>query len=261
MWAALERDAGVSLVDECGLVYFGHRDSPRIQGVVQGLEANQVPHEVLAGPSVRRVFPDLDLAADEVGVWTPEAGWVAADRALAAITRLAVETGVEIREGQSVDPRSLVTEFDAVVAATGPWTPGLVPLDVTVTLQTFVDIEVSVPGPVWIDDTELTYGFPSDALGQKIGAHLPGQPFHPDDTLRQPNPEHIEQIRRTVARHFGNPELSIPRVYTCLYSNTPDERFRIGKFAPNGWYISACSGHAFKMGPWLGEQMARAVGS
>jgi sarcosine oxidase len=167
-----------------------------------------------------------------------------------------VAAGTEVRAPEVADVDALAREYDVVIVATGGWIRETADVPVTVTRQTFAYVDAEVSGPVWIDDRQLTYGFPSDEYGQKIGAHLPGPAVDPNDPDRPPYEPHLDHIRATVRRHFSNPEPRFRDVITCLYTTTPDEDFRVGRLGKNVFYASACSGHGFKMGPWTGRLLA-----
>lgn len=256
LWAELEAATGQQLLHEVGLAYFGPAGAERVQGVVAALEEHRVPHEILSPAEAAIRCGGLRLEEGDVAVFTREAGWVAADRALRATYDLAVAAGVEVRAPEVADIDALAREYDAVIVATGGWIRETVDVPVTVTRQTFVYVDAEIPGPVWIDDRQLTYGFPSDAYGQKIGAHLPGPAVDPNDPDRPPYEPHLDHIRATLARHFGDAEPVFRDIVTCLYTSTPDEDFRVGKHGENIFYGSACSGHGFKMGPWTGRLLA-----
>lgn len=256
LWADLEAASGQRLLHEVGLAYFGPSNAPRIQGVIQSVRENGVPHEVLSPGEAAVRCGGLHLDEGDVAIFTPEAGWVAADLALRVTYELAVAAGVKVRAPAVADVDALARQFDVVLVATGGWIRETVDVPVTVTRQTFVYVDAEVTGPVWIDDRELTYGFPSDAHGQKIGAHLPGPEADPNDLERPPFEPHLDSIRATLRRNFGNAAPEFRDVVKCLYTSTPDEDFRVGRVGENGFYASACSGHGFKMGPWTGRLLA-----
>lgn len=258
LWRELEAASGKTILHECGLAYFGAKASSRLQDVILALQEHHVPMRLVGSESSHAEL-GIRLASDEVAIFTPEAGWVAAEHALTATYELARAHGAEFRVEQVADLEELAQEFDAVAVAAGSWIREYAPVDVTVTLQTFVDIPQPTGGPVWIDDTNLTYGFPSDGIGAKIGAHLPGIEFDPNSVDRHINEDHLRQIEDTVARHFVPTRITPDLAQTCLYTSTADEDFRIGQIGANGFYVSACSGHGFKMGPWSGRLLADLV--
>lgn len=257
MWADLEAEAGVRLLHEVGLVYFGHRDSADLRGVVDGLSAIGAAHEVRSGPTCP-AFPALRLAADEVAVFTPEAGFVNAAEALKASYRLAVDAGAEFRYGRKGLPEKLEADFDAYAVAAGPWITDFVDLPVRVTLQTVGYLDADVAGPVWIEDSpNFLYGFPTDpACGMKIAPHRPGPEFDPRQAHRSPQESDLALIRDVARRRFGLEDPKVVYTDTCLYTLAPNDDFLLGRLGTKGFFASACSGHGFKFAPYTGRLLA-----
>lgn len=259
MWAELEAASGRQLVDECGLLYFGDRDTANVTSMIAGLDANHVPYSVLKAENCRECISCVQLDPNEVGVFTPEAGWVNAAAALQASYDLARKAGTQFLQTKIKNLNEIEREHDAVIVASGAWITEFLDLDVKVSLQTFGYIDAQVAGPVWIDDPSLTYGFPSDDLGQKIGAHIPGESVDPNQTDRTPDKQQMRQLTEVAHRRFGNPNPQLTHVKTCMYTSTQSEDFRIGQLGTNSVFASACSGHGFKMGPWVGRILADIV--
>lgn len=201
----------------------------------------------------------LALDANEVAIFTPEAGWVNADTALSELFRLAMRCGVEfeLQEIETLD--TLESGFQSVVLACGAWVGRFAPIDVGVRVQTVAYVEHLFDGPVWIEDgPNFLYGFPT-APGEttvKIGVHAHGQNWNLVGPRPGPDPLSIELIREFARTRFGIDEPRIAETVTCLYTVTPDEMFRWGRCGEKSFYVSACSGHGFKFGPWIGCQMA-----
>lgn len=254
LWADLERAASCKLVEECGLMVFGSRISPRMESMMHSLATLHVPHQILSAKEVRRRMPHLRIDDEELGIFTPEAGSVRADLALEATYRLASARGVEFRISKA-DPRKLQKEFDMVVLTVGSWIQDHVHLPASVTMQTFGYAPIAATGPVWIDDTTLGYGFPADELGMKMGIHQAGPVIHPDD--QRPETNDVATLNQMLATRFGGGE--VKHVTTCLYTSFDDEMFRMGWLADNVLWSSACSGHGFKLGPWIGKTLAAIV--
>ncbi len=257
MWAELESRAGEAILHECGLLYFGLDSSKTMADVVLSLAANGVLHEVLDAQESKRRFPHLHLDANEIAVWTAEAGWVHAEKAVRASLRLAGIT--PIRE-QVSDPRELAKTFDRVCVCAGAWNLEWFSIDATVTRQTFayVVLPERQVGPVWIEDSaDFLYGFPSEPGGEataKIGVHNPGPVQDPEKTDRPPGEREMDLIREFARKRFGV-EGELASAHGCLYTTTPNEDFRFGSEDRLFWG-SACSGHGFKFGPWVGKLMA-----
>jgi sarcosine oxidase len=77
----------------------------------------------------------------------------------------------------------------------------------------------------------------------------------PESPSREPNPEEAWAIRNEAAERFGIAEAAY-EFHGCLYTNTSDEDFLFGRHRENGFFCSACSGHGFKFGPWMGNKLA-----
>jgi sarcosine oxidase len=146
-------------------------------------------------------------------------------------------------------------DFDAFVVAPGAWITDWVDVPVRVTLETFGYAQLQVPGPVWIDDTDYAYGFPSDNDGLKLGAHLNGYEIEPDNPSREPYDVAMKLIEAKVQQRFGV-SAEIKHWKGCLYTSTASQDFLLGRLGANGFFASACSGHGFKTGPWIGKLLA-----
>ncbi|RYE80168.1 MAG: FAD-dependent oxidoreductase [Myxococcales bacterium] len=188
----------------------------------------------------------------------PEAGWVAADAALRATYGLALAAGVEHvpTEAEALDA------FDRVIVCAGPWVRRFWPeAPVRVTLQATAHIKTDLRGPVWIEgDPDLLYGFPNHGPGAKIGVHRPGKEIDPDDPSREAPKEMLDAIRGFAQRRLGIEEPEIVHATGCLYAVTPDEGFLFHPLDARTLVVSACSGHGFKFGPWVGKRVAEAIG-
>jgi sarcosine oxidase len=187
---------------------------------------------------------------------------VDAERAIeTTLERFSDMSGV-LLENQRVDVERLALDFDRYVLCPGPWITDFADVPVRVTLQTFGYIEPATPepldGPVWIEDCEeLFYGFPSEpgSLSFKIGVHKLGRTVNPSSPDRAPAPEQMDAIERQAESRFDI-GLASATFRGCLYTNTVDEDFLIGRHLENGFFVSACSGHGFKFGPWIGQLLA-----
>lgn len=273
LWAELERASGRGLLHEVGLLYFGPADSPALVSVESGLAELAVPYESLNSRSIGRVFPALDLGPGEVGIFTPEAGWVDASAAVAATLDLAVAAGcviekVRIEPGATSrirDPQSQIRNrpepFDRAVICPGAWVRDWWPdAPVRVSLQTVVYMNGTHGGPVWIEDgPNLMYGFPSDGRSFKVAAHRQGPEWDPGRPDRDHDGDDLELARDLARRRFGIGDPEIMETQGCLYTNTPSEDFLFKRLDERTVLVSACSGHGFKFGPWIGRTLADIV--
>ncbi len=248
-WRELERASGTALFHEVGMLGFGPADGAYVAGLAHALESQGVPFE--RGGAER--IPGLRLERGEGAVFVPEAGWVDAELALAATHRLALEAGIEhiLTEADHLEA------FDRVAVCAGPWVRRFWPdAPVKVTLQATAFLQTRVEGPVWIEDgPDLLYGFP----GGKVGVHRPGREIDPDDPSREPPREMLDAIRDFAPRRLGV-EARVEGATGCLYTVTPDEGFLFHRADAKTLVVSACSGHGFKFGPWVGRKVASALG-
>lgn len=245
LWRELELASGQRILHECGLYYFGSPGTPNLNGVATGLNEAQEPYRWAEA----KEFGFAEVA-DEVGIFTPQAGWVDAAKAMAALVDL---SHCRI-EHERADLRRLERDFDAFVVCPGSWILDWMPVEVSVTEQVFGYFEVpySQPASVWIEDCpEFFYGFPPEPGSRaiKIGFHSAGYSVD----------EQKEALRRQASRRFDSVDPG--SFQTCLYTNTPDEGFRAGAIGESGFWLSACSGHGFKFALWLGERLVDSVES
>ncbi|MFN3729173.1 MAG: FAD-dependent oxidoreductase [Fimbriimonadaceae bacterium] len=262
LWADLERASGKELVTECGLAYFGSEASPLVQSMIAGLRENNVPFDILGPKEALGPFPAMRLADDEVMVYTAEAGWVAAARAVRATIGCAVQSGATIVNARVNRLDALEQSFDAVAIAAGGWIQRFVSLPAKVTVQTYAHLGARLSGPVWIEDdfhNDHLYGFPS-APGDdwvKIGVHGPGPEVDPDGERPGPDEAVLARLRQVMERRFGVPDAPVLEAVTCLYTTLPGDDFKFGRISEKSVFASACSGHGFKAGPWTGQMLAR----
>lgn len=256
MWAELEAFSNETLVNECGVVYIGRETSHMLRDVEKavtklGVDFRDFDPETQDGPR---------LSSTERGLFVPEGGWVHADWAVGALRAKLDSLGGEVVAATVADVAEL-NDYDRVVIAAGPWIGKFLDLPIKVCVQTYAYAECTRPirGPVWIHDTpELFYGFPSepDSNRIKIGVHRAGRRVDPDDDARVPSPKDVEAIRKEAEERFETIPDSI-EAHACLYTIREGDDFLMGQVDERVSFISACSGHAFKLAPWLGRLMAK----
>lgn len=262
MWAELQAESGREILHECGLMYFGPADARNVQTMIEGLTSLSVPFEVLDPIAAKTVLPALRLDEGEVGVFTPEAGWVHAAEAIRASVDLAVRDGSKVCKESPLSISDLEKKFDAVVLCPGGWIGKFLDVPVDVQARTFAYIEARLEGPVWIEEGPgLHYGFPSEpgANTVKIGGHIYDQPFDPDRPDRPVLDGNVEAIKELAKRRFGVENPFVKEAATCLYTWRANEDFLIGRAAEKTVFASPCSGHGFKFGPWIGRYLADLV--
>ena len=264
LWSDLERQADRKLLHETGLIYFGPSQAPDVVSMVKGLREVGVPFEVLDPKAAAGALPGVLLGKDEVGIFTTDAGWVDAKGAIDANIQVLRSLGGVVLTDHPVDWERLEGDFDAFIVCAGPWIRQFVPVPVQTSLQTFGYVALEEPrdGLVWIEEGPLgMYGFPTepDRVDFKIGVHEHGRDVTLSDLDRTPSSEHCEFIIETAQRRFGirNPKICLTK--GCVYTSTVNEDFLLGRIGDRGFFASACSGHGFKFGPWIGKMLAAFV--
>ena len=86
--------------------------------------------------------------------------------------------------------------------------------------------------------------------------HHGGAAIDPDARVRTPTRPRLTRCNAAIAKWLPGAELV--EVDVCPYDNTADENFIVERI--DGIVVGAgTSGHAFKFGPLLGEQLAELV--
>lgn len=265
LWRALEGEAGERLLEQCGVLYLD-ATGDAARATDEALAAIGAPHALLDARAIHERFPAFTPTADTLGAWDPSGGFVRADRVVAALARLARSRGVLIRERARVESLDAL-RVDVVVLAAGPWSGGLLPdLPLRTSLQQTVyaypnDAAAFAPErfPVFIEETSGYYGFPVHADGAlKLALHKRGAP-HPPLERQAPASDAFVSACRGFWRAWV-PALAEARVAwsrSCIYNDTPDEDFLIGRHPSGVVLCTGFSGHGFKFAPLVGRLCAQ----
>jgi sarcosine oxidase len=266
----LWRELGDGVLVESGVVWFAHSDdgweaeSQRVLGEVG------IPAERVEPGAARRFFPDLSVGDLAFVLHEPEAGVLRASEGVRALVRRAREAGARLTieaarpVGPAVEVAGRHHEADAIVWACGAWLAGLfgdlVRLRVTFQQLSLFDAPIEWEGPGWVDFDAAAYGHGRiEPFGFKTASDLDGPDIDPDERALDAGAGAVATGREYLTRRFpalaGAPALSAPG---CHYSSTADGQFI---FAPHPdhervWLLGGGSGHGFKHGPALAEQVA-----
>jgi sarcosine oxidase len=277
-WSRLEDDAGERL-----LVMTGGLDAgPGAAACAAALGECGVPRSWLPAAEVSARFPGIAARPGERMLYQADAGVLLADRAVAALQRLAGRDGADIRartpvlglepRGDRVRLRTPAGDISAraAVIAAGGWCGGLLAGAVTrvppltVTLQ---QIRYFRPRPAaghwptlieWSGAAAQWYTVPAAgrAPGVKVAAHVPGRPVDPrSGPFGAIDPAAEQAAARYVRARLPGLVPDGLGAETCLYTMTPDEHFVVDREGPVV-VGGGGSGHAFKFGPLLGEMLA-----
>ena len=256
-WRTLETAAATQLLYPTPQLTFG----PGADAVFSALETAGAPAARITAAEIADRFPAFAGRGD--AVLETESAVIAADRTLAALSAL---SGVKVREqvrvvsvaAHRVETTSEVIEANTVVVCAGPWTRSLVPAaETTPTLEHVAYARAGAGLPIFIDFTEpAVYGLPTPGSDlYKLAVHHGGTAIDPDAEFA-PDPNGVDALQRAVAHWL--PGAEIVQIDVCPYDNTVDENFIVERI--DGVVVGAgTSGHAFKFGPLLGEQLAQLV--
>jgi len=243
-WRALEADSGEELLELTGLVELA---PPGVEGSRAALESCSARFEEVTEPGF-----------EGTALYQPDAGIVRADLARRAFLDGALRRGAQLLEETRVE-RLDDLDADVVVVTAGPWVRRLLSdLAVEPTRETVCYFRLDGAPPSFVEyGTErgdCFYALHDPGGGLKAGLHRSGPPAEPDDG-GGPDESIVALVCDWVARRFPDADPEPARVETCFYTSTADERFileRRGRVVVG----SACSGHAFKFAPAVGERLA-----
>ncbi|MFN2488772.1 MAG: N-methyl-L-tryptophan oxidase [Actinomycetota bacterium] len=270
LWRELEDEVRRELVVMTG----GLDAGGKLDEHIDALRECGATFEVLDGSEASERFPAVSFPAGESVLFQPDAGITRADEAVRAFLSSATAHGARVRfetpvlrlepsdDHVSIELGDGRIRAQVAVVAAGAWAKPLlatagIDLPVTPTRETVAYFaladEMSVPTLVdWIHPA--FYALADPGRGLKAGLHHAGPPIDPreEGTI---NEETVAELERRIAERYPASEPRATRAETCLYTNTPDERFILER---RGQVVigSACSGHGFKFAPLTGRRLA-----
>ena len=287
LWERLEADSGQDVMTLTGGLFLGREDTLTFSGSLRASRQWGLPHEVLDAAEVRRRFPTLAPAADEVALFEAKAGFVRPEATVAAHLSLAARAGAELHfqepvlswesTARGVRVVTAAGSYDAgqLVIAPGAWAPDLladlgVPIEVERQVmfwfQPLHGVDPYRPDrhPIYIHEDRdglQVYGFPAiDGTegGAKVAFFRHGVACTPDTIDRTVSDGEVAHIREHAARLLPTLPSRFLDAATCMYSNTPDQHFVVARHPEHDNVTVACgfSGHGFKFVPVIGEVLA-----
>jgi glycine/D-amino acid oxidase-like deaminating enzyme len=254
------------------------------------LRQHQIAIERWTVAQARRVFSQIDYAGVGAVFFEPDAGYLLARRACEHVAERVAAEGGKYSQTAIAGPIALKTrrltqlrqsdgspiEADAFVFACGPWLASLFPDEIGSLLKPTRqevyyfgvppgDSRFQSPAlPVWIEvGKSVMYGIPGQLnRGFKIADDSPGPPIDPTSGTRNITPSRLKAVQQFMAKRFpGLRSAPLVGAEVCQYEATPDSHFLIDRHprADNVWIVGGGSGHGFKMGPVIGDIVARAV--
>ncbi len=284
LWDELAAETRTRLFLATGGLMIGDEQGTLVRGALRSARDHGLDYELIGAADVRRRFPALTPPDGHVAVHEPRAGLLFPELAVTTMLGLAAAAGAEVRTGARVTgwtpgaggftvatDRGDVTAA-RVVLAPGAWMGSLVPelaASLTPTRQMGHWFEPRahpelfradrLPILLWEHAAErFFYSLPDAGDGLKASIHHEGRPVDPDAPREAVTDAETASLLEIMRRLMPDGAGRVREMSTCLYTNTPDGHFAIGRHPehPEVIIASPCSGHGFKFAPALGELLA-----
>jgi glycine/D-amino acid oxidase-like deaminating enzyme len=289
LWWEHEQRCGRRLYHRLGALWMYAGDDRYARTTLPLLRAAGLDAVELAPADAARRWPQIDFTGVRSAFYEAEAGYLLARQGCETVREALVAEGGEYlvahaRPGHADAPglravrlaNGAALNADRFVFACGPWLGALFPdvigRRITPTRQEVFFFGLP-PGdraydegdcPVWVDHGErFVYGIPgNERRGFKVADDTRGAPIDPTTEDRLPSAEGLARARELLRRRFpglANAPLVESRV--CQYEQSPDGDFILDRHPQleNVWVAGGGSGHGYKMGPAVGEHVARLV--
>jgi sarcosine oxidase len=286
LWKELFARTDENLFHETGVLWLAHEGDPYPVSTFETLTNLRIPLEKLTLQELSSRYPQISTEGIGGAFLEPESGVLLARRAVQAVVREAMGSGVEYLQ-DSIEPPNNARRVDELVTgsgerisaavyvfACGAWLPKIFPevlggrihptRQEVFYLGTPAGNQFQSPAlPTWIDFKNEAYGLPDiEGRGVKVAIDRHGEAFDPDTNDRVAGSEGLAEVRRYLARRV--PELQYAPVNesrVCQYESTSNGDFLIDRHPEfeNVWLVGGGSGHGFKHGPFVGEYVAARI--
>lgn len=285
LWAELEAEAATSLLVTTGGLMIGPRQGELVSGALASATGHRLVYELLETSELRRRYPLFHIGDDTVAVWEPRAGVLFPEACVRAHLGAAARHGADLHfeervgrwemVGRGVTVRTSRGRYEArrLIVTAGPWAgqaladlglPLEVERNVMYWFRPLANADAFGPDrfPIYILEyapEAFVYGFPAMGdEGIKIAHHHSGELCTPSSIRREVSTEETARMRGLLSRYLPDGNGDLLETATCMYTNTPDGHFIIGRHPARPAVILACgfSGHGFKFAPVIGEILA-----
>lgn len=276
------------LFQPTGVLWLAREQDPYCEATLKTFQQNNVKFTRLERSELSQRYPQLQFGPVSWGMLESDSGVLLARQAVQALVAAAQSLGVTYLQAAIRAPKNGTARLqfvettadgrivaDKFIFACGPWLPKLFP-DLLAELIHVTRQEVfflGVPAgddrflphkmPAWIDFNDLVYGIPNlEGRGVKVAIDEHGPAFDPDTGERIVLRETVTRLRAYLSRRI--PALAAAAIIesrVCQYENTSNGDFLIDRHPvfENVWFVGGGSGHGFKHGPAVGEQVASLV--
>jgi len=282
LWRQLEERSGEELMRLTGLLMAGTQNSEIVSGSVRAARLHDLPVEHLTASDMRRRYPGLRVADEEVGVFESNAGAVFPEKTIRAHLGIAQELGAHMRFRTSVlrwhsEPDGVTLELSdasvvrarSLIVTLGPWFGEVMraagaQLEVQRNVQVWFTPKTAAYAadrfPAFLIERESLpaplYGFPDFGDGVKAAFHGGGAPAEPAQLDREINPQRdVEPVARALENWMPGAAATFRAGKACMYALTPDQHFVIDRDLRDERVVlcGGFSGHGFKFAPVVGE--------
>jgi sarcosine oxidase len=288
LWREWDRTTGGQFYTRTGVLWMTGGDDSYVRQSLPFLRDVGLAYEEMDPATAATRWPHISFERISRVYLEHEGGYLAARHACDAVVRELVRIGGTYRQvavtsvrpdGARPDVRlsdGTTLRADRFVFACGPWLGRLFP-DVIGSRVRPTRQEVFYFGapagddrftetrlPVWVDLGErFIYGIPGSLYrGFKVADDTRGPEFDPTGGDRNPSPDLERAMRAFISLRFpALRDAPVLGAEVCQYENSPDGHFILDRHPamPDVWIAGGGSGHGFKMGPALGERLARQV--
>jgi sarcosine oxidase len=289
LWWEHEQRCGRRLYHRIGALWMYAGDDQYARSTLPLLRAAGLEAAELTLEEAGRRWPQIDFTGVRTAFYEAEAGYLLARQGCETVREAFVAEGGEFRIAQArADPaaggglRAValsdgdMLRADRFVFACGPWLgavfPDVVGRRVTPTRQEVFFFGLPAGDraydegecPVWVDRGErFIYGIPgNEGRGFKVADDTRGPDIDPTTEERLVSVEGLARARDLLRRRFpGLASAPLVESRICQYEQSPDGDFILDRhpLVDNVWLAGGGSGHGYKMGPAVGEHVARLV--
>ncbi len=290
LWRQLEDLTRTELLRSTGLLMIGLPDGDAVSGSLASARTHDLPYELLDAAELRHRFPAFEPDDDLAAFYEEVAGILPPESCIAALLEAAAGSGAELRYGEQVlgweqDSHGVRVRTDtgehtarSLVVTAGAWTAQVLStFDFKLTVERQVmhwfepiaDLDTFAPGrfPVFLWEPPVgpvLYGMPAldgPGGGVKVAIHHSGETTTADRIDRTVHEADIDAVRSCMADRIPSLNGRWLEGTVCMYTNTPDMHFIIGRHPAAGrvFVATGFSGHGFKFAPVVGEALADLV--
>ncbi|WDI31373.1 N-methyl-L-tryptophan oxidase [Hyphococcus flavus] len=285
LWRDLEFQSGQTLYCQTGVMMAGRPDSPLMAGIDLAARQHSLDLPTFTASEARTRFPVFSFDDDMIIRVEKDAGFVCADRAIAAFLTLAKHHGAQLLERHPVlswreeNSRIVIKAndethaYDRLIIAPGAYAFNLLKdIGAAVTPvrkslfwtapddNRFHTDSGFLPFAIQQPDGRFYYGFPAiDEDGVKVGEHTGGMPVNtPADDPEELRVKDRKEVSEFLEQYAPALKSDLTNEQSCLYEMSPDGHFIIDTHpeCPQVSFAAGLSGHGFKFAPVIGEALA-----